>query len=154
MSIRDWKVEDAELREKTEAWARVVDDFNKAAAQEFWKPTLYDITRAEQREYNRAMSTRVDELMNGGAPMNQFPQVIYIYEIFAVYAENPDLPLIIRPKVAYVGAFDDEEARLKSGIYRVIDATKKEPTTEPLDPRYITIVCRRIAEITKFNRDE
>jgi hypothetical protein len=86
--------------------------------------------------------------------MANYEKLIYIYEIFAVYAENPDLPLIIRPKVAYVGAFDDEEARIKSGIYRVIDATKKEPTTEPLDPRYITIVCRRIAEITKVNRHE
>ncbi len=154
MSVRDWKVEDSELREKTEAWARVVDDFNKAAQQEFCRPTLYDITRAEQREYNRAMSKRVDDLMTGGTTMANYEKLIYIYEIFAVYAENPDMPLIIRPKVAYVGAFDDEEARIKSGIYRVIDATKKEPTTEPLDPRYITVVCRRIAEITKFNRDE
>jgi hypothetical protein len=69
---------------------------------------------------------------------------IGIYEIFAVYTENPEDPIVFRPQTPTSFGYDEDEAILRSGIYMVLAASRKEPTTEKLDPRWVTIICREI----------
>lgn len=75
-------------------------------------------------------------------PMN----TIGIYEVFAVYAENPQDPIVFRPKVNFSFGADEDEAVMRSGIYLVLAAAKKEPSTATLDPRYITIIARHLGD--------
>ena len=71
-------------------------------------------------------------------------KTIGIYEIFAVYAENPENPVVFRPTQTLNFGHSEDEAVLRSGIYLVLAAARKEPTTEKLDPRWVTIICREI----------
>lgn len=71
-------------------------------------------------------------------------KTINVYEIIAVYAENPDSPVIFRPIAAFSFGRDEEEAVLRSGIHMVLAVARKEPTTGPLDPRYITVICNLV----------
>jgi len=101
-----------------------------------------------QREFNRMSSE-----MSKEDYMSRLGKQLVCYEVFAIYAENPDATIIFRPKAQFQVAWDEEEAKLRSGIYMVLAAARKEPTTEPLDPRYITIVCRAIAEVAKYKTE-
>ena len=72
---------------------------------------------------------------------------IGMFEIFAVYAENPESPIVFRPKETYSFGRTEDEAVLRSGIHMVLAAARKEPTTEKLDPRWVTIIVRCIGSV-------
>jgi hypothetical protein len=71
---------------------------------------------------------------------------IGMFEIFAVYAENPESPVVFRPKETYSFGRTEDEAVLRSGIYLVLAAARKEPTTEKLDPRWVTVIVRKVGD--------
>lgn len=102
-----------------------------------------------QRVYNRMINSisHKKSLIVNFRPEEHMKNVTFAYEIFAVYGETPESPLVFRPKDAISFGRDDEEAKLRSGIYKILDVAKKEPTTEKLDPRYITIICREIGPV-------
>lgn len=67
-----------------------------------------------------------------------------VFEVFAIYGENRESPLIFRPVSQFTFAEDRNEAILRSGIHMVLVAARKEPTTEKLDLSYVTIICREV----------
>lgn len=98
--------------------------------------------RAAQREFNRMGDVvYLKRSLIGHFGQEEPMRTINVYKIIAVYGENPDSLVIFRPKLEYSYGRDEEEAILRSGIHMVLAAAHKEPTTEPLDPRYITIIC-------------
>jgi len=121
------------------------EELREGPEQYLDSPSFYGITR---RKYMTASWSSEESLMS-----QSNSRALGVYEIFAIYAENPKSPVVFRPKIRYATGFDEEEAKIASGIYVVIAAAKKEPTTDPLDPAYLTVVCRKIAETTKFKND-
>jgi len=95
-----------------------------------------------QREYNR-----LHEVLESRLGKESNMKKISMFRVYAVYGESPERPLIFRPKDEFAFGADEDEAVLRSGIYIVIAAARKEPTTEPLDPRYVTIVVERVGDI-------
>lgn len=110
----------------------VIDDLDMEPPGGWDDPDLH---AKVQRAYNELMFKKSKE-----TEMRK----INMYEIFAVYAENPESPIVFRPKETYSFGVDEDEAVLRSGIHVVIAAARKEPTTEHLDLRYVTIIVRHV----------
>ena len=68
---------------------------------------------------------------------NKEVDIMFLYRVYLIYAADRKNPQVITTGSTI--AKDDEDAKVKSGVYQKIDAE--------WDADYITVVCEKVAEV-------
>jgi hypothetical protein len=72
-------------------------------------------------------------------PLKEGIEMKNLYEVFLVYGEDRKNPIIVGKMGGYVIANDDEDARVKSGVYSEVD--------KEWDADYLTIIVRNLGAV-------
>ena len=97
---------------------------------------ICDDFAAGQRSFNRCMSEAIDRMML--QPLRK-ENTMYLYEVFIVYHKAGQDPVLRMTTQPYYFARNEEEAKIKSQAYFLVDAS--------WDPAGVTIICNEISQI-------
>jgi hypothetical protein len=102
-----------------------------------WKGCNIETSERDQDNVIHIRQTVFDDLIK--QPLKEGIEMKNLYEVIGVYGADRNKPMVFRPEVGYVLAADEEDAKLKSGVYGWADSA--------WDNDYLTILVRNLGAV-------